>query len=150
MLQSCSFCDCMRDRIMLGICDNSTRKMLLQSGNISLKDAVDICRGSEVTKTTMTSISTNASAYVTRQHYVKEKTNVRKGQDNMMPPLRCKFCGKRHIRKKELCPALQKKCSKCQRQNHFAVCCSPDVRKIVKTLIIRKNTVTFQSQTLRI
>ena len=81
---------------MLGICDNSTRKMLLQSRNISLKDAVDICRGSEVTKTTMTSISTNASAYVTRQHYVKENTHVIKGQDNMMPLLQCKFCGKRH------------------------------------------------------
>ena len=64
VLQSCNFCDCMRDslmrhRIVLGICDNSTRKMLLQRRNISLKDAVDICRGSEVTKQQMTSISTN-------------------------------------------------------------------------------------------
>ena len=56
----------MRDRIVLGICDNSTRKMLLQRRNISLKDGVDICRGSEVTKQQMTSISTNASVYVTK------------------------------------------------------------------------------------
>ena len=69
----------MRDRIVLGICDNSTWKMLLQRRNISLKDAVDICRGSEVAKQQMTSISTNASVYATRQHYVKEKTNMRKG-----------------------------------------------------------------------
>ena len=139
LLQSCNFCDCMRDslmryRIVLGICDNSTRKMLLQRRNISLKDAVDICRGSEVTKQQMTSISTNASVYATRQHYVKEKTNVRKGQDNMMPLLQCKFCGKKHLRKKELCPAWQKKCSKCHRQNHFAVCCPPDIRKRVNNV----------------
>ena len=97
LLQSCSLCDCMRDtlmrdKIVLGIYDNSTRKMLLQRRNISLKDAVDICRGSEVTKTIMTSISTNASAYVTSQHYVKENTHERKGQDNMMPLLQCTFC----------------------------------------------------------
>ena len=71
LIRSCNFCDCMRDslmrdRIVLGICDNSTRKMLLQRRNISLKDAVDICRGSEVTKQQMTSISTNATVYVTK------------------------------------------------------------------------------------
>ena len=84
LLQSCNLCDCMRDSLMrdiivLGICDNSTRKMLLQRRNISLKDAVDIRRGSEVTKQQMTSISTNASVYATRQHYVKEKKKREKG-----------------------------------------------------------------------
>ena len=63
----------MRDRIVLGICDNSTRKMLLQRRNISLKDAVDICRGSEVTKQQMTSISTNASVYVTKPQHIKKR-----------------------------------------------------------------------------
>ena len=67
LIQSCNLCDCMgdslmRDRIVLGICDNSTRKMLLQCRNISLKDAVYICRGSDVRKQQMTTISTNASA----------------------------------------------------------------------------------------
>ena len=87
-----------------------------------------------VTKQQMTFISTNASVYATRQHYVKEKTNVRKGQDNMMPLLQCKFCGKKHLCKKELCPAWQNKCSKCHRQNHFAVCCPPDIRKRVNNV----------------
>ena len=121
----------MRDSIVLGICENSTRKMLLQRRNISLKDAVDIGRGYEVTKQQITSMSMNASVYVTRQQYAKEKKHVRKGQDNMMPLLQCTFCGKKHVRKKELCPAWQKKCSKCQRQNHFTVFCPPDIRKRV-------------------
>ena len=101
---------------------------------LSSHDVIYICRGYEVTKQQMTSMSTNASVYVTRHHYVKEKTNVRKGQDNMMPLLQCNFCGKKHIRKKELCPAWQKKCSKCHRQNHFAVCCQPDIRKRVNNV----------------
>ena len=137
LIRSCNFCDCMRDslmrdRIVLGICDNSTRKMLLQRRNISLKDAVDICRGSEVTKQQMTSISTNATVYVTKPQHIKK--HVRKGQDNMMPLLQCKFCGKQHARKKELCPAWQKLFSKCHKQNHFAVCCPPDIRKRVNNL----------------
>ena len=64
--------------------------MLLQRSNISLNDVVDICRGSEVTKQQMTSISMNASVYVTKQHYVKK--HVRKGQGDMMPLLPCEFC----------------------------------------------------------
>ena len=137
LIQSCNFCDCMRDslmrdRIVLGICDNSTRKMLLQRRNISLKDAVEICRGSEVTKQQMTSISTNASVYVTKPQHIKK--HVRKGQDNMMPLLQCKFCGKKHARKKELCPAWQNFFSKCHKQNHFAVCCPPDIRKRVNSV----------------
>ena len=88
----------MGDRIVLGICDNSTRKMLLQRRNISLKDAVDICRGSEVTKQQMTFISTNASVYVTKPQHIKK--HVRKGQENTMSLLQCKFCGKKHVRKK--------------------------------------------------
>ena len=90
LIQSCNFCDCMRDslmrdRIVLGTCHNSTRKVLLQRRNISLKDAVDICRGSEVTKQQMTSISTNASVYVTKPQHTKKQ--VRKGQESMMPLL---------------------------------------------------------------
>ena len=121
----------MRKRIVIGICDNSTREMLLQRRNIALKDAVDNCRGFAVTKQQMTPTSTNASVYVTKQYYVKEKTHVRKGQEKVMPLLHCNCCGKKHIRKKELCPAWGNKCSKCQQHNQFAVCCPPDIRKRV-------------------
>ena len=67
-----------------------------------------------------------------RTHYVK--THVRNGQENVMPLLQCKFCGKKQIHKKELCPAWQKKCSKFHKQNHFAVCCPPDIRKRVNNV----------------
>jgi len=38
-----------RDRIVLGIRDDATRKMLLQSRKLDLTKAVDICRSSETT-----------------------------------------------------------------------------------------------------
>lgn len=35
----------------------------------------------------------------------------------------CKFCGKKHAMRKELCPACGKSCSKCHKENHFSVKC---------------------------
>lgn len=35
----------------------------------------------------------------------------------------CKFCGKKHAVRKELCPACGKSCSKCHKENHFSVKC---------------------------
>ena len=40
----------------------------------------------------------------------------------------CKYCGRKHIRKKEDCPAWGKSCSKCGMQNHFAVKCRKKLR----------------------
>ena len=36
----------------------------------------------------------------------------------------CKFCGKKHEWKKEVCPAWGKRCTKCNRLNHFAGLCN--------------------------
>ena len=41
----------------------------------------------------------------------------------MSKDIDCKSCGRKHIRKKEDCPAWGKSCSKCGMQNHFAVKC---------------------------
>ena len=142
MLQSCNFCDYMRDssmrvRIVLGICDNSTRKMLLQRRNISLKDAVDICRGYEFTKQQMTSISTNASVYVD----VKENTLCQgkdtcekwTGQLNATTTVQILW-RETHTQKKNVVQRGRRNVRNIKRQNHFAVCCQPDIRKRVNNL----------------
>ena len=36
----------------------------------------------------------------------------------------CKFCGKKHVRSKEECPAWGKSCSRCGEKNPFAVKCT--------------------------
>ena len=42
----------------------------------------------------------------------------------------CKFCGRKHQRKKEECPAWGKTCSKCKKNNHFAVKCRTTQDKV--------------------
>src|SRR5271163_1851128 len=36
---------------------------------------------------------------------------------------KCKFCGRDHEFKKELCPAFRKFCKRCNKPNHFAKMC---------------------------
>ena len=45
-------------------------------------------------------------------------------QNKSLPLIRCNFCHKTHPRKKEPCPAWQRKCSQCGGMNHFPVACS--------------------------
>ena len=40
------------------------------------------------------------------------------------PVISCKFCGKKHVRSREECPAWGKSCSKCGEKNHFADKCT--------------------------
>ena len=54
LAQSCNFCTCLketllRDRVVLGVKDNSVRKKLLQERKLTLAKALDICRSSETT-----------------------------------------------------------------------------------------------------
>lgn len=45
----------------------------------------------------------------------------------------CKFCGRRHPRNKNLCPAYGSKCQKCGLANHFASKCRTKETKPSKT-----------------
>ena len=52
LAKTCNFCDCMhdsliRDRIVLGITDNATKKALLQKRKLTLREAIDTCKSSE-------------------------------------------------------------------------------------------------------
>ena len=42
----------------------------------------------------------------------------------------CKFCGKEHKYGREKCPAWDRKCTKCQKYNHFATVCKSKVNQV--------------------
>ena len=61
LAKTCNFCNCLhdsliRDRLVLGILDNGTRKLLLQKKKLTLKEAISICKGAEATQTQMKSM----------------------------------------------------------------------------------------------
>ena len=143
LAKSCKFCECLkdsliRDRIVLGICDQGTRKVLLQKRDLTLKQAEDICRSNEAATSQLKELGEDPTI-----HAMKQKSRVE--QKKYEPPtasatgqydgmITCKFCARRHRRKKEECPALGKTCAKCHGRNHFARCCRGTKKKSIKTV----------------
>ena len=145
LAKNCNFCNCLcdtllRDRIVMGIHDNETRKRLLEMKDLTLDRCVDVCRAYEATETRMQSIATekpleevhSVRRALPRLHPKKIYDGDRTHKPNRKPNARdtCKFCGQQHEMKKELCPAWGRVCSGCGCRNHFAVCCKTGKRRV--------------------
>ena len=136
LAKTCGFCDCLadsllRDRIVLGINNHTLRKRLLQERKLDLKKCIDLCRSSEAASSQIKSIS-GASSATDDAHRQKAQSpkppRKQKYDRNVKYHERqkrkiCKFCAGNHPFKKELCPACQKRCQKCNGRNHFATVC---------------------------
>ena len=106
---TCNFCECMgdsllrvRDRIILWIKDSSTRKRLLQEGDLTLKacnSCIDMCRAAEATSQELRSFKladeTSAEACS-----VSTRDGDRKSAQSKT--MQCRYCGQLHKFKKEL------------------------------------------------
>ena len=126
LARNCNFCECLhdsllRDRLVMGIRDKSTRKKLLQITNLTLQQTVDICRAAEATDERLESLKCEDI------HSIRLARNVTKSYRdkhvNSSDEIECLFCGRRHARLKSKCPAWGKTCSKCSKRNHFAIKC---------------------------
>ena len=109
-----------RDRIVVGIRDNGTRKRLLQEAKLTLNKCIDICRSSEATFAQLQAMGNQDDLKFVAGDKINKETQDKGGKD----VISCKFCGKKHVRSREVCPAWGKNCSKCREKNHFAVKCS--------------------------
>ena len=120
----------MRDRLVMGIRDDSTRKKLLQTRDLDLKRTVDICRASEVSAKQVQEMRSPEEVHkvqraprAAQQSHNKKYSRPRSQSTGKRPPGKCRFCGRDHPFKKELCPAFGKKCRKCSKPNHFESQC---------------------------
>ncbi|KAK4296250.1 hypothetical protein Pmani_031249 [Petrolisthes manimaculis] len=127
----------LRDRIMFGIADNTVRDRLLREKDITLARTLEICRASEVSSAQQKEVSKIQDGNIHavsrgRQPWMnrtnKNEADVQRIPGNARKPAgwikECRFCGLEHEMKKEACPAWGKTCSKCKKNNHFAVKCS--------------------------
>ena len=142
--KTCNFTDDMkdsllRDRIVIGIRDQSTREKLLQERDLTLQLCIDKCRSAESTTLQMKAIGEDlADAHAVRGgHGTSRKSKFRNdaGKGNSRDHSRtgntstCKFCGQTHVMKKELCPAYKQTCKHCKKMNHFEVVCMQKRKK---------------------
>ena len=119
-----------RDRIVMGIKDNSTRKKLLQVSKLTLQQSIDICRSCEKTSKQLESMTAEGEQlFAVRREQSREQNPRRRNEKRVEEALiKCKFCNTPHPRDKFKCPAWGKVCSSCKRKNHFAVVCKAQKR----------------------
>ena len=109
-----------RDRMVIGIRDESTRKKLLQHSKLSLKVCVDICRANEQTEQRIKAMKQEEVSVVRKQN---KRVNNSKSTEKVVRLGECKFFGREHKQIKEECPAWGKRCLKCGGENHFQAKC---------------------------
>ena len=111
-----------RDRIVIGIRDNTTRKKLLQDAKLTLTSCIDICRANEKTIMQMKEISQEDVQLIRRKEKPRKNFPLKQRQE-LAPKVDCKYCGRQHSQKREACPAWGKTCINCGKRNHFKVKC---------------------------
>lgn len=144
LAKTCEFGDIadqmIRDRIVLGTNDQSVRGRLLKESKLTLNSAVDMCRTSERTASQLKKLQGQGEThsnqaqvnYAARGGHKKHIKDVKHKQKKFtaQPPkypkkadFRCKYCGGKHERGREKCPAYKQVCGKCNKKNHFASVC---------------------------
>ena len=111
LAKTCNFChtcasSMIRDRIILGIRQSETRQELLKIRRLSLDVCVDVCRAAE-----------SAISHRTVLDGVCEPVQV--VNNGRLLKRECRYCGRRHAPKKEMCPAYGKTCNNCGAKDHF-------------------------------
>jgi len=113
-----------RDRIVVGIRDDSTCHKLLQIRDLTLAKAIDICKASEAARKQMKAIAGVDQVQSLRSpkrpetcDRLREKSRVHRSRDDSRelvraksPARRCKYCDRKHELLKEACPAYGKVC----------------------------------------
>ena len=112
--------DNLRDQLIEKLTDFELKRKLLEQRNITLEEALDKARAWEAAGRQASNMTTSPPLAD------GNSMNVVRERQRMTNDERRKFynCGREgHLAKDRNCPARGKKCAKCGRYGHFAVCC---------------------------
>uniref|UniRef100_A0AAV2K178 Ig-like domain-containing protein n=1 Tax=Knipowitschia caucasica TaxID=637954 RepID=A0AAV2K178_KNICA len=123
-----------RDKIVLGIASESSRRRLLREKELNLVTAIEMCRAAEQTDLRMRVMET-AGTHVMHTETVHSAVRqpakhfkARQSDSNKAVDPNCRYCGNTHTRGRDHCPAFGKKCKLCGTNNHFAKVCMKSKR----------------------
>jgi len=137
LVKTCQYGDVedsiIRDRIVLGIRDDATRKKLLRTRQLNLVKAIDICRADEATSRQLKAMTSSEEVHAAseqrrstsshRSAKAYSYSGRRQRQRDNSSDRRCRYCDRSHGASKQDCPAYGKICSNCRKRNHFAAVC---------------------------
>ena len=131
--------DMVRDRLVMGIANNSLREKLMMDSKLTLKTCQEIIRTHEVNREQMKTMSQEKSSLevsvdkikISKIHDNNKDRQISKSKystqfrsqypDRFKMIANCKKCGKQH--KFGSCYAYGKRCNFCKQFNHFEACC---------------------------
>ena len=143
-----------RDRIVLGVRDDATRRKLLGTRKLDLPKAIDICRALEATARQFKAMTapdevqalkgersnqhrpSSRRSKSRRRDKSQQRKSDRRAQSKDKGDRRCRYCRRTHDAGKHNCPAYGSTCSACGRRNHWAAACESETQppKDVKQL----------------
>ena len=140
--------DVMRDRIVTGIYDDETRHKLLASTDLTLDEAIKICRAEESATTTTSCIPQSGQVNAVRKTaYQKRKVS---GTTSSKPdsesststsPEKCPNCGRDKHVKPAVCPASGKRCNHCHGMGHFQSVCRKKTNRVGQLKLQRASAI---------
>ena len=116
----CDFCDhCtddrFRDHLVLGVLDEEARRRMLESPNLTLKKALDICRACECSAHDSAAIAGSGES-------LGRLSSYRRGRNSNRAAI-CHQCGYVKHADGQPCPAEGKECFNCGGSSHFSRAC---------------------------
>ena len=129
--ETCSFGDLrndfIKDRLVLGVSDNGARAALLREAELTLNQAIDICRSREVTRQQLDALCKDegeTTINLLSRRFKQERQDTPK----LTKDCRTKdYC--RTMRKgRNSCPAFGAVCRRCGKRNHFEKVCRQAIR----------------------
>ena len=141
-----------RDRLVLGLRNQSTKLRLLKEEDLSLNKALSICRSSEIASQQMKAMklddkeieevravqdrkTLNKRSITQRGRRNKPEQAKKREDTKKRTTYKCYHCGSKEKHKLDDCPAKGKECKACKKLNHFAsVCLSKQNRPRVNAL----------------
>ena len=128
----------LKDRIVCGTNNGVVREQLLSIQDLNLDKCLDTCRAAEISKKQGKAMTHQANEpevnFVKKKQKSKSKTKSPSKDYKKSKPkkeIQCKFCGTKHERKKESCPAWGQKRKQCKKRNHFEKSAQTLVHKLM-------------------
>ena len=126
----------LRDRLVCGIKEDSIREVLLQTRNLTLPEAIDICKSAEIASTQLKSMADlekqESKVHVIRKKLrkVSHKEEVKVLNEQTRKKSQCSYCEQMHCKGRNQRSAYGQKCQLSNKYNHFASVCKSRAAKV--------------------
>ena len=131
-----------RDRIICGIQDKQLREDLLKESDLNLEKCLRTCLAAALSKDQSKTLKPDqAEVHLVKDNQKRPPKQSFKDDKDRVPAadhvpdanhqkkpkskefVTCKFCGNKHEKRREKCPAFGKRCLSCKKMNHFTAQC---------------------------